>query len=295
MKLQFIYNPTSGSNRRNPWLLEELRRCCARTDIQASLAMTERSGHATELALKTMAEGCTHVVAVGGDGTMNEIAQALIGSETCLGLIPCGSGNGLALCLGIPIKPLEALKLLLDGRSRVASIDTGLADGHPFFNAMGIGLDAEISHRFSVLKHRGLFGYLRTALMAFFAHRSFDVRVTDKEGRQLSTRAMMAAVANSNQYGNNALVAPGAKIDDGKLDLAILQPVGPFGAMQVVWGLFNGTLDRFSRMKGLQSSGFVIERNAPGLMHTDGEPHQSGTCITVSVRPRSLRIVVPVE
>ncbi|MFA5265039.1 MAG: diacylglycerol kinase family protein [Opitutaceae bacterium] len=293
MKLRFIYNPCSGKNRRNPWLLEELRRCCARNDIVAALSITERPGHATELALRALAEGCTHVVAVGGDGTMNETAQALVGSEATLGLVPCGSGNGLALHLGIPTQPLDALRLLFDGNATDVCIDTGRADGHPFFNAMGIGLDAEISRRFNLLQRRGLPSYVRTTLGALCRHRPLDITVTDASGSSLRTRAMLAAVANSDQYGNMALIAPGARVDDGLLDLVILQPVGLPGAIQAAYRLFNGTLDSFSRVKRMRSSSFVMERPSPGPIHTDGETRQAGTRIAVAVRPRSLRIVVP--
>lgn len=293
MKLRFIYNPCSGKNRRNPWLLEELHRCCARKDIDATLSITERPGHATELARQAMADNCSHVVAVGGDGTMNETAQALVGSETALGLVPCGSGNGLALFLGIPTKPIEALRLLLNGDARDVFIDTGVVDGHPFFNAMGVGLDAEISQRFNRLKRRGLPAYVRTTLGALSRHRPLDIVVTDSSGNCLRTRAMLATVANSDQYGNRALIAPGAMVDDGLLDLVILKPVGPFGAIEAVYRLFKGTIDGFSRVHGLRSGSFIFERPAPGPIHTDGETHEAGTRFSVSVRPRSLRIVVP--
>ncbi|MES1167452.1 MAG: acylglycerol kinase family protein, partial [Pseudomonadota bacterium] len=137
MKTCFIFNPHSGRNRRNPWLVPAIHAFIAEHRLDAALVTTTAPGHATRLAREAMIAGCTRIVAVGGDGTMNEVAQALVGASAALALIPCGSGNGLALHLGIPTAPRAALALLADRSSRIAAIDTGRANGHPFFNAMG--------------------------------------------------------------------------------------------------------------------------------------------------------------
>ena len=113
-----------------------------------------------------MLDGFDRVIAVGGDGTMNEVAQALVGTSTALGLVPCGSGNGLALHLGVPTSPLLALQLIAGGETRTAALDTGVANGFPFFNAMGLGLDADVSQRFNRLLRRGLPAYAKTAWTA---------------------------------------------------------------------------------------------------------------------------------
>src|SRR5690606_4965324 len=146
------------------------------------------------------------VVAVGGDGTVNEVAQALVGTDVTLAIIPCGSGNGLALHLGIP-SDLPAALALLDGGGRRVAIVTGRADGHVFCNVMGLGFDAEISRRFNRLTRRGLLAYAAIGLKTFWAHRPEPVRLT-AEGRTLAMDVFMVALANADQYGNQARIAP---------------------------------------------------------------------------------------
>ncbi len=292
MKTRFIFNPHSGKNRRNPNLVPAIRTFIADQSLDATIVSTEAPGHATELARAAVAEGCSRVVAVGGDGTMNEVAQALIGTSAALGLIPCGSGNGLALHLNIPTEPQRALRLLADEHRRVAVIDTGSANGHSFCNAMGLGFDAEISRRFNRLDRRGLLAYARAGFAAFASHQPERCVVVGHLLRR-PVNAFIVAVANSDQYGNRAFIAPRARIDDGLLDLVVIGPVNVFSAIPLVARLFLGTLDQSRHV--LRSSGvrFVIERAAAGLIHTDGETHATGASIEVIVRPHSLRIIVP--
>jgi diacylglycerol kinase family enzyme len=231
-------------------------------------------------------------VAVGGDGTVNEVAQALIHTRAALGLVPCGSGNGLALHLGLPRDPAGALELAAGQAGRTAALDTGVVNGLPFVNAMGLGLDADVAHRFNRLTKRGLPAYARTALAAFFGRTTERCTVTSG-GRQETIDMLLIAVANSDQYGNNARIAPGARVDDGALDLVVVSPVGWFSACVLGARLFLGTTHRSSRVRRMPGPSFVIERPEAGLIHTDGESHFTGARIEVSVRPRSLRIVVP--
>jgi diacylglycerol kinase (ATP) len=292
MKTRFIFNPHSGRNRRNSPLVPAIHAFIARHRLDADLVSTESPGHATALAQDAVVAGCARVVAVGGDGTMNEVAQALIGAPAALALVPCGSGNGLALHLGIPTTPRRALALIADPASRVAAIDTGTANGHPFCNAMGLGFDAEISRRFNRLTRRGLPAYALTGHAAFRSHRP-EACVIFGDGRREELDVFVIAVANSDQYGNRAYIAPGARVNDGTLDLVAVGPVTFFNALPLVVRLFLGTLDRSSHVLRLRDRRFVIVRAAPGLIHTDGETHLTGVSVEVVVRPRSLRIVVP--
>jgi len=289
LKTRFIINPRSGRNRRHPALRKRCQAFIAEHRLDASIAVTERPQHATELARSALADGCRLIVAVGGDGTMNEVAQALVGSEAALGLIPCGSGNGLGRHLGIPDPGRGAFRTLIDGRIR--EIDTGTANGLPFFNAMGVGFDAEISFRFNHLTRRGLPAYVRTALSAYFSFHpeSFVIR----NGRVITTRAFLVAVANSDQYGNDAMIAPGASVDDGRLDLVAVKSVGLFNALPLAVRLFTKTLDGSPSVQRLRGDHFVIEREAPGRLHTDGETHQTCARVEIRVLPRSLKIMVP--
>ncbi|HEX2853569.1 MAG TPA: diacylglycerol kinase family protein [Opitutaceae bacterium] len=292
MKTRFVFNPHSGHNRRRPGLARTIRDFIATRSLDADFAMTEGPGHATELARHAVQAGCSRVVAVGGDGTMNEVAQALIGAPAALALVPCGSGNGLALHLGLPTSPLTALHLVAGGGTRTAALDTGLVNGFPFFNAMGLGLDADVSRRFNRLSHRGLPAYARTALAALreLRHERCTI-VTADESKTLEV--LLIAVANSDQYGNNARIAPGARVDDGMLDLVAVKPVGLLGAANLAARLFLGNFDRSPHVHRMRGAHFTIERSAPGIIHTDGETHATGARLEVSIRPRSLRVVVP--
>lgn len=289
-RTRFIFNPHSGHNRRDPYLLERTRSFIAEHQLQAEVALTERPLHATELARTAIADGCELVVAIGGDGTLNEVAAALVGSPAALGLIPCGSGNGLGRHLGIPDPGRGAYRTLLNGRIR--TIDTGTANGHAFFNAMGVGFDAEISSRFNHLTRRGLAAYVRTGLNAWFGYRPQPYTIVNGTS-SLETPAFIVAVANSDQYGNDCFIAPGARVDDGRLNLTVLKHVSTFNALPLAWRLFRGKLDGSPQAVRLEGEHFVITRPAAGPIHTDGEVHETGAVVDVQVRPSSLRILVP--
>ncbi|WP_221030999.1 diacylglycerol/lipid kinase family protein [Actomonas aquatica] len=288
----FIFNPHSGHNRRDPYLLDRTRAFITEHKLPAEVRLTERPRHATDLARAAIAEGCELVVAIGGDGTLNEVAAALVDSPAALGLIPCGSGNGLGRHLGIPDPGRGAYRTLLDGRIR--AIDTGVANGHPFFNAMGIGFDAEISSRFNHLTRRGLSAYVRTGLSAWFGYQPQTYAIANGTS-ELETRAFIVAVANSDQYGNDCFIAPGASVDDGQLNLTVLKHVSVLNAAPLAWRLFRGRLDGSPQAVRLTGAHFTLQRAHAGPIHTDGEVHETGTTIDIAVKPRSLRVLVPSE
>lgn len=292
LKLRFIFNPRSGHNARNPHLLQRTHDFIREHRLDATLVPTTHPLHATELARAAVAEGCDVVVAIGGDGTMNEVAAALVGTPATLGLIPCGSGNGLGRHLGIPGPGRGAYRTLLNGRPRL--IDTGTVNGRAFVNAMGLGFDAEISDRFTRVSRRGFSAYVRTTLSAWSKFQPVAVRLHG-EGRTVDCTAFIVSVANSDQYGNDCFIAPGAQVDDGKLDLTVLKPVGLLRALPLAVRLFNGRIDGSPHVVRMRATTFVIERPAPGLVHTDGEPFQTDARVTVSVRPGSLRVLVPAD
>lgn len=292
MKSLVVYNPRSGRSARNAKLLPMVRDWASATrDVR--LAMTEGPGHATVLAREGVASGCSRVIAVGGDGTLNETAQALVDTPAALGLVPCGSGNGLARFLKLPLQPLDALRLQADERARIQAIDTGIADGKPFFNAMGLGLDAEVSRRFNQLTTRR--GPLAYGSAVWQAYRAFEPQscAISAGGEPLSFRAMLVSVLNSDQYGNNARIAPGASVTDGQLDLIAVPPTSLWGAPGMAIKLFAGSFDRIDGVRHLRSDRFRIERAKPGLIHTDGETHEAGATVEIWVRRASLRVVLP--
>jgi diacylglycerol kinase (ATP) len=289
LKARFIFNPHSGSNRRNPYLRDRAEEFIRQHHWHAQVVATERPRHATELARQAVMEGCTLVVAIGGDGTMNEVASALVDTPACFGLIPCGSGNGLGRHLGI--RPAgHAFQTLLDGRP--LAIDTGMVNADPFFCVAGTGFEALIASRFATLTSRGFSGYLRTSFQAWRSYRPERYTIHHGGGRD-SVEAFTLAISNSSQYGNNAYIAPGASMSDGLLDLTAVPRVGLHNGIPLVWRLFNGSLDRVASVRRWQGDQFVIERERPGWIHTDGEPRAEVSRLEITVRPRSLRILVP--
>lgn len=221
---------------------------------------------------------------------MNEVASTLVGTGAIFGLVPCGSGDGLGRHLGIHGAIPRALDLLHTGRPRL--IDTGLADGRPFFAAAGLGFEAEIAQRFNRLSRRGFTRYLTTAARAFRQWPPQDY-VIAHDGRREAVRAFTLTVANANQYGNNARIAPEARIDDGLLDVCVVPPVTAWNALPLALRLFHGSVTRVRGVSVRRSARFVIERQSSGLLHTDGELHEAGPAVEFTVRPRSLRIMAP--
>lgn len=289
-RMRFIFNPQSGHNARNPYLLEHARTFVARHGLAASIVLTERPRHATALAREAVADGCKLVVAIGGDGTLNEVAAGLIDTDAALGLVPCGSGNGLGRHLGIPDPGQGAFRNLLHGHIRI--IDTGSVNGLPFFNLMGIGFDAEISARFNRLTRRGLPAYVATVLRAWWGYRPLRCSI-QSAGDAVSTEAFLLTIANSDQYGNDCYIAPGARVDDGELDLVVLRRVHLLNAGLLAARLFRQTLRPGPNVIRLRGSRFEILRPEPGPIHTDGEVHHAKARLEVEVRPKSLRVIVP--
>ena len=285
MKPYFIVNPRSGRATR---ALDTVRAYAARHD--ATVVLTERPRHATELAQRALADGRELIVAVGGDGTLNEIASVVTGTPATLGLVPCGSGNGLGRHLGIHGSIPRALEILRTGQPRL--IDTGLADGHPFFTAAGLGFEADLSERFNRLVHRGFFRYLTTSARTFREYQPQSYVITHA-GTRIPFPSFTLVVANSDQYGNNARIAPGARVDDGLLDLTAVPPITWLNALPLVAHLFAGSLAREPSVLRLHAARFVVERVGPGPIHTDGEVHLAPAHVEFTVRPASLRILAP--
>lgn len=290
IKTRFIFNPRSGHNAKNPRLLDRARAFIREHALDADVVLTERPRHATELARRAVTEGCGLVVAIGGDGTLNEVAAGLVGTNAVFGLIPCGSGNGLGRHLGIPGPGQGAFRTLIEGRVR--AIDTGEVNGIPFFNAAGFGFDAEIAHRFNQLTRRGLSAYVRTTLGALAHYRAQPCLIRNGVA-SLQTNAFLLTVANSDQYGNDCFIAPGASVEDGQLDLTVITRANVFNAGPLAARLFLKKIDGSGSVFRLRGDHFTIERAAPGLIHTDGETHLADAALEIVVRPRSLRIMVP--
>lgn len=291
LRTVFVVNPIAGRIKTRASRRQTIEDFVRSHRLDARIELSRHGGHAGAIATEAVHQGAQLVVSVGGDGTLNEVAGALVNSGALYGMIPTGSGNGLGRDLGLPLDFNQALNTLLD--ARVREIDTGVVNGLPFFNVMGIGFDAEIGRRFNLSTRRGFLTYLRIGLGAFFTYRKQEFEIENETGEGETMSAFLTSVANSTQYGNNARIAPRACLDDGKLDLVAIRTHNAFTALPIVARLFTGSIDRASSVYSHQGRRFVIRRAQPGPIHTDGEVHDCEAVLEISVRPKSLRVLVP--
>lgn len=289
-----IINPISGTGTKNnlPRLLSE---AYSSTDIQLYVTYTKYGGHAYELAKSAVSDGFSQVVAIGGDGTINEVASALLGSDTALGIVPKGSGNGLARALGIPMSEKQAVSLLTAGE--VKRIDCCVANGKPFFCTCGLGFDAEVSAAFAEAPFRGLLSYAQTAVAKYINYKPsiYRIEIEGVEDSPIETEAFVIAAANANQYGNNAYIAPEASMIDGKMDLVILRPFKLIELAQVTLQLFTKRLEENIHQQSYQTRRATICREQAGVVHLDGEPMQMDARIDIEVLESVINVIVPVH
>ena len=290
-KVLFIVNPISGTTDKKR-ILDLIPEVLDGQRFEWSVCKTEHSGHATEIAERAAREGVDVAVAVGGDGTVNEVARGLLHTETALGIIPCGSGNGLARHLHIPMKPLGALKVLSD--CHVEQLDYGMIDEHPFFCVCGVGFDATISDCFAKAGRRGLRTYVENTIKVGLKYKPDTYEIT-ADGKRMTYKAFLIACANASQYGNNAYIAPHASMSDGLLDVTLLEPFSLLGAAKIAVQLFKKTITRNCHVRSFRCSQLHIKRSAPGAIHFDGDPREAGEEIDVRIVPKGIRVVVNLQ
>jgi diacylglycerol kinase (ATP) len=283
-KALFIINPISGGKKKDgvPQLIGKY------VDAEATIVFTKGVAHAREVA-KEAINNYDMIVAVGGDGTVNEVSSALVGSDTVLGIIPCGSGNGLSRFLGISMDIKESIKGL--NAADIKMIDSAEANGMPFFNMAGMGFDAHISEVFANGKKRGFITYIKSSLQEIIKYKPQTYYI-EIDGKMYERKVFMLSFANSSQYGNDFHVSPGASVQDGLIDVCIIRPF-PLYMLPLI-GLR-------AMMKAKQNSRFVeiirgkhikVKRESPGPMHLDGEPLTAGTDIEINILPASLKVIV---
>lgn len=285
-----IINPISGTGSKKS-IPELLGQAYSSADGELFLTYTKAAGHAEELAHRAAEEGFEEVIAVGGDGTVNEVARALLGTNTALGIVPKGSGNGLARSLGIAMNSEEAIRQLSTGR-RIC-IDSCTMDGRPFFCTCGMGFDAAVSHAFAEASSRGPVTYFRTMIEEYRGFQAENYHITLDGERSFDTEAFVLVAANATQYGNNAYIAPEADLADGFLDLALIRPFPGIEAAFVLGDLMLGRLSNNKYYHAERARELIIERPSPGVIHLDGEPCQAGERVEVRLIPQSLHVIIP--
>ncbi|MCM1292352.1 MAG: diacylglycerol kinase family lipid kinase [Bacteroides sp.] len=284
-----IINPISGTGKKKG-LDEKVATYLRECDIAIDACWTKASGDATTLARKAVEEGYDMVIAAGGDGTINETAIALCGTGVTLGIIPCGSGNGLARHLNIPVDIDGSLKVIR--QIRAEDIDYGMVNGRPFFCTFGVGFDAAVSHKFAMAKHRGKMTYIKKTFQEF-VHFKPERYIIKANGEVITEQAFVVAVCNASQYGNNAYIAPNASITDGKLDITIIHYGNLLSTALVGIDLMAGTINKNFLIHTLRTDSLELVREAAGPAHIDGEPLILDKTLEIRCHNRQLRILTP--
>jgi len=261
-----------------------------RSKFNANFSFTEYIGHASEIAEEASGKNFDIIVAVGGDGTINEIAAKVMQQNKILGIIPFGSGNGLARFLKIPMNTVKAIEVINDQHTLL--IDTGKFNDRHFFNMAGMGFDAHISSVFAGNKSRGLTGYLRLGLKEVLGYKA-QIYNLNIDGVDYVKKAFVISLANSSQYGNNAHISPAASITDGLLDVCIVKEFSMYKLPVLGYEMIRGTTNRSDLVEIIRGKQIKIIRENNDAIHIDGEPFFMGKEITASIVPLSLKIITP--
>ncbi|HHT21900.1 MAG TPA: YegS/Rv2252/BmrU family lipid kinase [Bacteroidales bacterium] len=289
--IAFVVNPISGTTRRKN-VAEIIRKNLDFSQFNAcEIVITEQKGHGHELTLQFVEQQFDVVVAVGGDGTVNEVASALINSDTTLGLISTGSGNGLARHLKIPQNIKQAVEHL--NFSEPINMDYGLVNGDKaFFCTCGFGFDAYVSELFSKSTKRGLMGYIEKMVTGYFNYATQPYQLKGKD-IDLQGNAFVITFANASQWGYNAYIAPNASIQDGVMDISIITNMPIIAIPTIAFQLFAKTIKKDQLLiTTLKANEITLYRDEPGLFHLDGDPHELGKEIHIKIVPNGLKVMV---
>lgn len=284
----FIVNPISGVKKKTS-VLKQIENGIDATLFTYEIVLTEYAGHAAELAKKAAEEGVDIVVAVGGDGTVNEVARSLVHSNSALGIIPRGSGNGLARHLQIPMDVKKALKII--NQASIQCLDYGKINGQPFFCTCGVGFDAFVSLKFAESGKRGPLSYVENTLREGLRYQP-DTYTIETENGVTKHKAFLVACANASQYGNNVYIAPNASMSDGLMDIIIMEAFNTIESPQIILQLLNKTIDTNSHVKTIQAKKVRITRSTNGVAHCDGDFFMTGDTIDVELIQKSFNVVV---
>lgn len=287
-KIAFVINPISGtgSKKEFPEIIGE----SLDNDLyEREIVFTEHRLHGRDLAKNYVDAGFYAVIAVGGDGTVNEVARSLRHTDTALGIVPAGSGNGLARHLEIPMNIKKAVEQL--NHSEPINIDYGMVNDQPFFCTCGTGFDAYVSTEFAKGQQRGIMAYLEKIITGYFNYRSKNYHVTG-DNIDIKAKAFVLTFANASQWGNNAYIAPQASVQDGKMDISILSNFPLIAIPTLALQLFTKTINNDFFMTTLRATSVTLHRDEPGPFHFDGEPYEEGREIEVKMVQDGLKVLV---
>lgn len=290
-KILALINPISG-NESKQYVPELL---CSKLDsnlFDIDIRFTQRANHASLLSKEAAEKGYYGVIAVGGDGTVNEVASALRDTDTALAIIPNGSGNGLARHLGIPMNIEKAIEII--NENHIDALDYCTANDYPFFCTCGVGFDAQVSANFAKSGKRGPLNYFKSTITEYLHYRSQSYKITTAEG-VITQKAFIIACGNASQYGNNAYIAPQATMHDGKIDVTVILPITPFDTAILGLLLFSKHIDQDTNIISFRTPSLTIDREKEEIMHLDGETVMMPAKIEINCHQAGLKAFTPVK
>lgn len=288
-KIYVIINPIAGiGSKKN--IPEKFISYIDQQHYDVHFFITGYPGHANDIATEAVKRKVKYIVAVGGDGTINEVAKAMVDTDSILGIIPFGSGNGLARDLNISTNIELAIKTFL--KKKIIKIDYGIVNDHVFFCTCGMGFDASVSENFAKEKTRGPLKYVTNVVGTYMNYEPEEYSVTFPDGN-ITEKAFLITCANTAQYGNNAFIAPKASIQDGLMNIAILKPFGVHEIPQTAIQLFSKNIDSNKNLTEIVTSQATINRKNPGWIHVDGDPLYEDSKLNIEIRTKGLRVIVP--
>ncbi len=288
-RIAFIINPIAG-RKKSGSITEIIGENLDLKRWDPSFFFTENPGHGTDLVEKAIKDGIDTVVAVGGDGTINEVASACLYKPVKLGVIPRGSGNGLARELKIPISSIKAVKCI--NEEITSKIDVGLVNGKNFFCTCGTGFDAKIGHKFAKNTKRGFLTYIKITIREYFKFKPKKLKIII-DNEKIKRKVFLLTIANAKQFGNNAFIAPAAKLDDGYFDICILKPFPWYKSVIIGYRLFNGTMDKSKYIEIIRAKKIVLPKKKNFKFHIDGEPCIFKGPVKIEMMPLALNVISP--
>ena len=290
-QILFIINPISGkrSKKNIPGLIKEY---FSGSDFPFEIVYTQFGGDATGIAKRYLEKGFRKIVAVGGDGTVNEVASAITNTDAALGIIPLGSGNGLARHLKIPMDIKKAIELIKNGNKK--QIDYGEINHQKFFCTAGVGFDAHIGDVFSKMEGRGFWNYIKATIKEFRKYKAKNYKI-ELNGETFSREAFVITAANASQYGNNAHIAPRADIQNGKLEIVIIRSFSLIAAIGIGSRLFLKNIHKSKYVETFQADSIIIKRESTDVVHFDGEPGEMGESLEIKIVHQGLNVIAGLE
>lgn len=286
--IAFIVNPISGTKAKNR-VTKLIRDLLDPQLFSPTVVVTEYAGHATQLAQQFALEGYYAVIAVGGDGTVNEVANGLVGTNTALGIVPNGSGNGFARHLDISTRMNRAIEML--NSSEVISVDYGMVNDKRFFSTCGVGFDALVAVQFNEGKSRGLKTYVQNTLQSLFNYKPETYHIFG-EDIDVTTEAFLITFANAGQWGYDAYIAPKASVQDGLMDIAIVNKFPLSAAPKLALNLFTHNIDENFYMNTVRSKAITLVRENAGAIHIDGDPFEMPAELNIKIVADGLKVLV---